>query len=170
LITDELKDKYSLNKKEAFNFVLEELRKKYELSRTETIEILEEKRNEIPVTIFSKKLGALESLAKYMKENLGMTYHEIAQVTARNDRTIWASYKKALEKQKAPIEIKETTIYIPVSILNNRKLTILEAVIVYLKKKGLRYSEIIARLLDREQRNVWTIYSRAVKKLAKKGL
>jgi len=104
-----------------------------------------------------------------MKENLGMTYHEIAQAIARNDRTIWVSYKKAKDKQKAPIEIKETAIYIPISILSNRNLTILEAVIVYLKEKGLKYSEI-ARLVDREQRNVWTIYSRAVKKLAKKGL
>jgi len=40
----------------------------------------------------------------------------------------------------------------------------LESIISYLREKEIRYSEI-ARLLNRDQRNVWTIYSRAVKKI-----
>ena len=116
----------------------------------------------IPSTIFSNKLGALEAITKYMKENLGMSYHKIAEILNRDDRTIWTAYNKAKEKQRELIIVKETNIFLPVSIFN-KKLTILEAMIVYLKEQGLRYTEI-AKLLDRDQRNIWTIYSKAVKK------
>jgi len=116
----------------------------------------------IPSTIFSNKLGALEAITKYMKENLGMSYHKIAEILNRDDRTIWTAYNKAKEKQRELIIVKETNIFLPVSIFN-KKLTILEAMIIYLKEQGLRYTEI-AKLLDRDQRNIWTIYSKAVKK------
>ncbi|MEK9208396.1 MAG: Ig-like domain-containing protein, partial [Patescibacteria group bacterium] len=49
----------------------------------------------IPITIFSEKIGALETITKYLKENLGMSYHLIAEVLNRDQRTIWTSYKKA---------------------------------------------------------------------------
>ena len=117
----------------------------------------------IPITIFTNKLGGLEGLVKYLKENIGMTYHEIAEILKRDDRTIWTAYNKSIKKQPTKLIIKKTLIFIPISILKNRKLTILEAIIVYLKDKGMRYIEI-ADLLNRDQRNIWTIYSRAIKK------
>ena len=117
----------------------------------------------IPVTIFSKKLGCLETITKYLKENLGLNYHEIAEILNRDDRTVWTAYKKAVEKQSKLIKIKKTSILIPISTLKNRELTILKTIIIYLKKQGLKYSEIAA-LLDRDQRNIWTIYSRAKNK------
>ncbi len=110
-----------------------------------------------------------------MKENLEMSYHEIAQILNRNDRTIWTAYKKATEKQPEPINLEKTLItlptiklekifiVIPVSIFENKKLTVLESIIIYLKREGLKYSEI-AKLLNRDQRNIWTIYSKAIKK------
>ena len=125
--------------------------------------------NKIPITIFSKKLGGLEAITKYMKENLGMSYHEIAELLDRDDRTIWTSYNKAVKKQKQPIIIKRTNILLPINIFKKKKLTILEAIIINQKKKGLRYNEI-AELLDRDQRNVYTIYSNAVKKIQEKSL
>ena len=67
------------------------------------------------------------------------------------------------EKQKEIIKVKKTLVFLPTSILRNRKLTTLESIIIYLKEKGMKYSEI-ARLLDRDQRNIWTIYSRAKSK------
>jgi len=120
----------------------------------------------IPTTIFSEKLGALESITKYLKENLGFAYSEIAELLNRNERTIWTSYSRAIIKQKEILETKESKAFIPLSILQNRNLTILEATIVYLREKEMKYSEI-AKLLNRDQRNIWTIYSNAVKKLEK---
>ena len=122
---------------------------------------------EIPVSIFSKELGGLEAMSKYMKENLNMSYHEIAEKLGRNERTIWSSYHKANQKSKKPLNIKEiniSEIILPLDIFKNRNLTILEAVILYLRNKGIKLGKI-AKLIDRDQRNVHTIYSRAVKKL-----
>jgi len=93
-----------------------------------------------------------------------MSYHEIGELLGRDERTIWTAYKKAKEKQPEPITIKEIEIYLPLPMINNNKFTILESIILYLKEKGMKYSKI-AGLLSRDQRNIWTIYSRAVKKI-----
>ena len=134
------------------------------MDRKELLRIIKAREGiSIPVTIYSKKLGALESLVKYMKENLGMNYREIAKELGRNERTIWTAYKKATEKQKEKIEAKKTEINLPTSIFENSDLTILESIVVYLKENGMKYSEI-GELLNRDQRNIWTVYSRTKKK------
>ncbi|MEK6926022.1 MAG: Ig-like domain-containing protein [Nanoarchaeota archaeon] len=167
LILDELKEEYSLNKKEITEIVISKLKEKYKISKKEILNTIKSsEETEIPAAIFVKNLGALESLVKYMKENLNINYREISKLLNRNERTIWTAYKKANEKQKEPIKIKETEICIPIEIFKNKKMTILELTIVYLKNKGYKFSEI-SQLLSRDQRNIWTIHSRALKKLNK---
>ncbi len=117
----------------------------------------------LPSTIFSKKLGCLETVVKYLKENLDLGYSEIASLLNRNERTIWTVYNRAIRKKSRAIEIKKTLIFIPVSILKNRKLTISESIITYLRKKELTYN-LIAKLLDRNRANVWHTYSIATRK------
>ncbi|MCX6749737.1 MAG: hypothetical protein NTW17_03285, partial [Candidatus Pacearchaeota archaeon] len=160
LILDEIKEEYSLNKKEMIEILTDKLRNKYQIGKKEIFEIIREKEIRIPVSIFSKELGALESLTKYMKENLNMSYKQIADEISRDERTIWTSYKKAQGKHKEKLEIKKTEGYIPMSAFENKKLTILESVIIYLKNKKFKFSEI-AKMLKRDQRNIWTVYSRA---------
>ena len=56
------------------------------------------------------------------------------------------------------------SIVIPSSIFQDRELSVLEAMVEYFKeKKGMKYSEI-ARLINRDDRTVWTVYKRAKKK------
>jgi len=163
LMSDELKEKYSLSKRETIKLIVGELGKKYKVSDREVIESLaRRKEEEIPLSIFSKKLGGLEALCKYMKENLRMSYHEIALELNRDDRTIWTAYNKAKDK-KVRARARESSIIVPLEIFKNRKLTVLEAVIIYLRKQKIKYKEI-ASLLERDVRNVQTINSRAVKK------
>ena len=94
-----------------------------------------------------------------------MNYSKIARLLNRDDRTIWTAYNKAKEKYSNSFEIIGTKIFLPVSIFKNRKLTVLESAIIFLKQRDLKHSEI-ANLLNRDQRNIWTIYSRAKKKLS----
>jgi hypothetical protein len=167
LITERIKEKYSLTEIETANLLIEQLRAEYGISKEEIVKVLTQKSKEnIPAAIFTKELGGLEALCKYMKENLSMSYHEIAIELARNDRTVWTAYKKAAEKQKERIKAEGCEIFIPASIFKNRSLTVLEAMIVYLKEKNLKYSKI-AQILNRDQRNIWTLYSLALKKLNK---
>ena len=166
-LTDELRREYSKEKEIVVEQLIKAITEEYGIKRKEVLNLVI-KEVEIPITIFSKELGALETLAKYMKENLNMSYKEISEKLNRNERTIWTAYKKATEKQKTPFEIKEARIMIPKSIFENRKLTTLESIVLYLKEKGFKFSEI-AQMLERDQRNIWTTYSKAKKKIIDRG-
>ena len=57
---------------------------------------------------------------------------------------------------------------IPFSIFRSPKLTVFEALVKYLKEEcHLSYREI-SRLLNRDERNIWTVYNRAKRKNEKK--
>jgi hypothetical protein len=58
--------------------------------------VLKEKK--VPLSIFPNKIGALEAIVKYLKENIKMNYSEIAELLNRDDRTIWTVYQRALKK------------------------------------------------------------------------
>ncbi|MGY4884634.1 MAG: right-handed parallel beta-helix repeat-containing protein [Nanobdellota archaeon] len=164
LVSEELKEEYSPGKEEIVNLLIKEVKRKYRVNNKEISELIFVRKDiEISMDIFTKDLGALEALTKYMKENLHMNYVEIANKLGRDERTIWTAYKKAVEKNSEPIKIKEDSMNIPIQIFYNEKLTVLEAIIIYLKEKGKKYSEI-GRLLNRDQRNIWTIYSKAIDK------
>jgi DNA-directed RNA polymerase specialized sigma24 family protein len=162
-LTDELRREYSKEKETIINQLIKAVKEEYKVSRRDVLSLIR-KEIEIPINAFSKELGALESIVKYMKENLNMKYNEIAKELGRDERTIWTAYKKASEKMKKPLEIKETKLMLPISAFENKNLTVLESIIIYLKEKEFKFSEI-AELLGRDQRNIWTIYSRAIKKL-----
>ena len=133
----------------------------------EQIENLFEKKikDSLPISIFNnKELSCLETIVKYLKEELNLRYHEIALLLNRNDRTIWATYNIASKKRKEKLSVKESKFFIPVSVFKNRKLSVLEVLVSYLKDNfNLRYSEI-AVLLARDERNIWTVYNRYKKK------
>lgn len=53
----------------------------------------------IPVSFLSKnKLSILESLASYLKNVESLTFHQIAELTNRDDRTIWTCHHRAVLK------------------------------------------------------------------------
>ncbi|MFH1787274.1 MAG: hypothetical protein ABH811_00560, partial [archaeon] len=169
ILSEELKEDYSEEKEKIIRLLILEIKKKYSLNNKELSDLIDLKLEiEIPIGIFVNKLGALESISKYMKENLNMDYCEIAKLLNRNERTIWTACKKASEKQKKLVFNKKSNLLLPISIFDN-KLTILENVIVYLRKIKMRYNEI-AEFIERDQRNIWTIYSRAMKKLDNKNI
>jgi hypothetical protein len=53
----------------------------------------------IPISIFKKPFTVLESIVKYCRERLNMSYHETASMLHRDERTIWTTYERA--KQRA---------------------------------------------------------------------
>ena len=72
------------------------------------------------------------------------------------------------DKQQEKRKIKSIDVIdIPLKILQNRDVAILESIVAYLKdEKEMKYSEI-ARLLNRDQRTIWTVYNRVKKKRKK---
>ena len=151
---------------------VEELCARLGLSEEQVLRLLKEKGEaiHIPISIFSNtKLSGLELVCKYLKEELNIHFSEIARLLNRDYRTVWTTYSIASKKHKGALSVPKSMYFFPTLILTDRRLSVLEAIVAYLKDElGLRFTEIAAEL-HRDQRNVWTVYSRAGKKLQEKG-
>ena len=146
----------------------DELKLRYDISDDELLRLIKQPASKeilIPISVFeTHNLSALEIVCKYLKEELDLGYSKIASLLNRNSRTIWATYNNALLKRKEKLLVKDSKFYIPILIFTNRKLSVLESIVSYLKDNfNLRYSEISV-LLNRDERNIWTVYNRYKKK------
>ena len=114
---------------------------------------------------FSKNHTVLESVILYLKDQRKLNYHQIGALINRDERNIRVLYLRAKIK---PIKFYNSSkILIPISIFADKKLSALESLTVYLHDKlNFRFSQI-AQLIGRDQRTVWTSYSRARRKNAK---
>lgn len=130
------------------------------------IEVIEKQKRSIPLFVFSSKLSGLETIVKYLKENLHLDFKEIGVLLGRSVKTVWQAYNFSNKKHPHPFTGHDFSLTIPVSIFKDRHLSVLEHIVVYLKNSGMKFSEI-ARRLERDPRTVWTVYSRAKKKNAK---
>ena len=136
---------------------------------------LAQKYSSVPSSIFlDRGLAPLESISEYLKDEKGLTYHEIAVLVGRDDRTIWTCYSRAKKKRAAKPKPKvkakdaETEKDIPLEIFKDRRLAPLENITSHLKDiTGMSFHEI-ALLLNRDDRIICTCYNRCVKKIGKK--
>lgn len=115
----------------------------------------------LPVTIFQSQMTPFQAIIKYLREQLGLTNKRISLLIGRDAKAVWAAYQLV---KKERLAFKETPIQVPLSIFKHESLSSLEALVRFLKGTGMNYAEI-ARLLNRDQRTVWTAYSRANNKL-----
>ena len=122
----------------------------------------------IPVEIFASDLSPAEAIVKYLKEEYGLTFSDIAQLINRDQRGIWGSYARAQKKHPEPFIIKETECEIPLAPIKDRTRSILEQVVTYLKDvRGFTPSHICA-LLKKQPSTIWTVYQRGREKALKK--
>ncbi len=55
----------------------------------------------IPSSVFrDRSLSVLEAMVEYLKDQQHLTFHEIAVLLNRDDRTIWTVYSRAGKKRK----------------------------------------------------------------------
>ena len=119
----------------------------------------------VPLSVFKNDyLSSLETIVKYLRENLLLSFKQIASLTNRNNIALAVTYRNAKKKMEAKFAEEISTYSIPVSILKDRNLSVLENVVSYLKNTfGLTYHKI-AVLLNRDDRTIWTVYQRGKKK------
>lgn len=136
-------------------------------SKKSKISIIEIRENlRIPSFIFlDRRLTPLEALIKYLREEKKLSYNIIAKLLARNVRDIYKTYAHAFDKSFSKIKLDIRSYYqIPVIIFSNRKLSASEALVLYIKDSLNQPYHEISRLLNRDDRTVWTTYKRAIKK------
>jgi len=147
---------------QVLKLLIDVIKRKYNISPMDVVN-LAQKQIMIPCTIFNKKLSPLETDVKYLKENLDLTYAKIGDLLGRNRKTIWQAHKNATKKHPKIFKPEETEFNIPIDILKG-ELSVLEATVSYLKEQySLSYHKI-GELLQRNERTIWTVYSRALKK------
>ena len=152
----------NIGKEELIRYLLE----REGISEDELLSRFEKKSAEsVPATIFATSLSPLESITRYLKENLGKKLVEISRTLGKSPAALSPAYKKAVTKK---FEVRETELLIPLSEFEqNMDLSILEIAVNHLKNRGMRFTEIAA-LLEKDVRTVWTVYKRAEKKLSRK--
>jgi hypothetical protein len=119
----------------------------------------------VPLTIYSEALTPLESTVKYLRENKEMKFSEIGPVLGRDQKAVAITYRAASRKVKAAFNESEASVFVPASIFNSKSLSAFEALVVYLRKTHSILE--ISKVLGKDYRTVWTIYSRATAKRAK---
>ena len=129
---------------------------------------MRDKYTTVPSSIFlDRELAPLESISEYLKDDKGLSYHEIAVLVGRDDRTIWTCYNRAKKKRgEAPRQeiTSENVAEIPLEIFKNRELAPLESIASHLKARNMSFHEI-AVMLNRDDRTIWTCHNRAQKKM-----
>jgi len=123
----------------------------------------------IPSDIFlDRNLTPLEAIVRFLRLRKNLSYYQISKLLRRHIRDIYKIHQNSEKKPASEVKISLVDlILIPVEVFSDSRFHALEAVTVYLHDNlNLKFSQI-ADLLNRDQRTIWTVYSRARKKNAK---
>jgi hypothetical protein len=151
LLSSTINDDEFLNALESFIDVYKEERQKSQ-------------KPSVPLPLFADSdLGILEVIVKYTKENLTLTYSQIAVIINRDQRTVWTTYHKAIIKHKEPFKIENEEYKIPCEIFTERSNGPLETLVVYLKQNLNLSFKQISIILNRDYRTIWISYKNGQK-------
>lgn len=170
-LTNSPSNQQQQSQQDIVKLLLKELVQKYDLKKEDILEAVQEKDdNELPISIFNtKELSSLEAISKYLHEDKHLKFSQIAALLKRDSRTIWSSYQFSKKKHPAALIIKTSDIKIPTSQLTDRSISVLESIVAYLKENYNLSLHQIAILINRDDRTIWTVYSRYKKKVMLHG-
>jgi hypothetical protein len=139
------------------------------LTTLENIITIYKEKNEnslkIPISLFANSsFGIMETVVKFLREENKLNYSQIGHILKRDARTIWCIYKNCSQKRFLPPGETEAVILIPIPIFSDRRLSPLESLTFYLKKKEVSLKNI-SKLLNRDYRAIWLSYKHALIKV-----
>lgn len=147
-----------------------QLMQKYDFGEINPIEMLE-KDVMLPLTIFQQNLKSIEAITVYLVDIKGFTPEEVSLSLNKDKKVIKQAYENAklkLNRQLNEKELEEGNkheIYVPLMIFKQRKLSMLESLVKYLKEShNLKYVQI-GEIFKLNQRTIWTLYNRSTKKI-----
>ena len=161
----EREDLIQSNEELVIKSFLEFLKEKCNIQSNDIIKLLKEnEQTQIPCSIFNKKLGCLESIVKYLREEKELNYEKIASLLFRKPGSIGVSYRNAKRKYSERFNL-DSKYNLSINIFSNTGLSILENITFYLKNHYDLTFHKISVLLQRDDRTIWTVYNKAIKKL-----
>ena len=144
--------------------VIPQLVKQLHLSEREMLTLVKQEEVIIPIGIFNERVSCLEAIVKYLREEKLWSINEISNQLGRSNKTIWATYYNAIKKYKQKYKLSVSDYFIPLSLLKERKLSILETIILHLREIcDLSYTDI-AEFLKRDYKTIWGTYQKAKKR------
>ncbi|MBW2976607.1 hypothetical protein KY347_04125 [Candidatus Woesearchaeota archaeon] len=134
------------------------------LNEGEKQEILEKLLNSgkegIPISVFKADISCLEIIVKYLREAEKKSFREISKILNRKTSTIYSTYSKSKIKFKGKLDISDASVVIPYKIFANRKYSVLESLVAYLKgKQKLSFTQI-SLVLNKHYSTIKTVYRR----------
>ena len=94
-------------------------------------------------------------------KNKSKTITQTTELTGRSKQGVWQAYNHAKKKYKGKFVEGKSLYEFPVSVIADKKYSVLESIVKYLKEEySLTYAQI-ARILHRDQRTIWTVYNKA---------
>lgn len=114
----------------------------------------------IPLSIFkNKQLSGLEAIVLYLRQQ-NQTISQISSFLNRKPSTIYTTYNNARKKFTTKLIPSKTSFLIPLKIFSDRKFSILESLIHYLKIIHHLPLTKVAILLDKNYNTIKTVYRR----------
>lgn len=166
---DKIERTASNDTSKVLDLLLNHLKKEHHFSDEEINKILASESKpsamQIPISIFNNELSSLETIVKYLHENSGMKFSDIANNLNRSVRTIYTTYQNAKDKlPKKMIPSKDELYFVPAEDFCDRKFSPLEIVVKHLKESyGLSIKDI-SKIIKRNSSTVWTVYNRGKRK------
>ncbi len=156
-----MEDLVAKEKKRAILRVINSLKTQFNIDSKEIVElIVQSEGSYVPVEIFAdRSLSSLQAIVKFLIENQGLTNTKVAKLLGRDTRTIWTTYNNAKKSKKSKFKIKVSEIAVPISLFQDRLLSVLEHIVNFLKNYGLSNHKI-ALLLKRSDTTISTVLKR----------
>ena len=132
--------------------------------KSQVLSSLQKEKLNVPVSIFTSNLSALQAIVVYSKDHLHKSITQISKLLNRKQTTISTTYYKAKRKLRKELPINSSGIDIPLSTFSNRNFAVLELLITYLHEvEHLSFAEI-SRVLNKAYSTIKTTHSRYLKK------
>ena len=136
------------------------LKVKNNISYSEFLKISKSDEIFIPLSIFNETLSPFETIVIYLRDNLNLRNKDIAKLTNRDERAISMTYRMGRKKSSKKLNDASFDISFPISLLKNRKKSVLEIICFYLYSDCKMTFNEISSLLNKNYQTVWTVVRR----------
>jgi len=153
----------SVGSRQLLRILLQKLHQEQGLQLPELIQTFQAAKEEasIPLSIFSSSLEPAEALYKFLKEQEKLSFQQIAKELHRDQKSVWATYQRAVKKKKQVFLIHDENYFLPLSIFKKRKYSFLESIVFYLNSVHHLSNKQMAKLLHKTPNTIAVLLKRA---------